>query len=247
MASRIVDTAAALLIGNELLSGKVADQNLFELAKTLRALGIRLCRVVVLPDDVAALAAEIRALSASFDVVFTSGGVGPTHDDVTIEAVARAFDQEVVQHPALVELLERVYREKTTPAHLAMARVPAGAELCGAPDVEWPTTVMKNVWILPGVPDLFRFKLLTVRAWLGGPKPFVTRALYLRTDEPDLKPLLDELVARHPEVEIGSYPKWFEASYRTKVTFDAREQRAADAALEELRARVPSEQIFRSE
>jgi molybdenum cofactor synthesis domain-containing protein len=247
MNPRVVNTAAALLIGNELLSGKVADQNLVELAKTLRALGIRLTRVVMLPDDLPALSAELRALSASFDVVLTSGGVGPTHDDVTIDAVADAFGTHVIEHPLLLGLLDRLYGDKLTEAHRRMARVPHGSELCGAPDVEWPTTVMRNVWVLPGVPDLFRFKLLTLRAGLSGAEPFVSRALYLRVDEPDLKPVLDAVVARHPQVEIGSYPKWFEPSYRTKITLDARQAALADAAFEDLKSQFVSAQIFREE
>src|SRR5450432_575055 len=204
MTQRVVRNAAALVIGNELLSGKIRDANVSELARALRALGIRLQRVVMLPDDIAILAAEVRALSASYDVVFTSGGVGPTHDDVT-------------------------------DAHLLMARVPRGAELRRSPDVQWPTPVMNNVWILPGIPDLFRLKLLTVRAWLRGPVPFVSRALFLRLEEPLVKPILDVVVTRHPAVEIGSYPKWFDSTYRTQITFDAETAEAAQAALDDLR------------
>jgi molybdenum cofactor synthesis domain-containing protein len=103
MTQRIVRTAAALVIGNELLSGKIRDANVSELARALRGLGIRLARVVMLPDDIEILASEVRALSANFDVVFTSGGVGPTHDDVTVEAVALAFGVPVVMDPKLSE------------------------------------------------------------------------------------------------------------------------------------------------
>jgi molybdenum cofactor synthesis domain-containing protein len=245
MTQRVVRTAAALVIGNEILSGKIADANVSELAKLLRADGIRLGRVVMLPDEIEPLAREVRELSANFDVVFTSGGVGPTHDDVTIEAVARAFELEVVEDPKLAALLRGVYGERITEAHLLMARVPAGSELRGSPDVEWPTPVTNNVWMLPGIPDLFRLKLLTVRTWLRGPTPFVSRALYLRLEEPLLKPLLDAIVARHPNVEVGSYPKWFDPTYRTLVTFDAQAAEAADSALEDLRALVAPGDVVR--
>jgi molybdenum cofactor synthesis domain-containing protein len=247
MTQRVVRTAAALVIGNELLSGKIRDANVTELARCMRALGIRLQRVVMLPDDVAILAKEVRALSESFDVVFTSGGVGPTHDDVTVEAVARAFQVAVVADPKLSELLRGVYGERITEAHLLMARVPQGATLCGSADVEWPTPVMNNVWILPGIPDLFRLKLLTARAWLRGPTPFVSRALFLRVEEPILKPLLDEVVARHPAVEIGSYPKWFDPTYRTQITFDSETSESAQAALEDLRGLVAETDVVRAE
>jgi molybdenum cofactor synthesis domain-containing protein len=247
MTQRVVRTAAALVIGNELLTGKINDANVGELARSLRALGIRLSRVVMLPDDAALLATEIAELSRNFDVVFTSGGVGPTHDDVTVVAVARAFGLEVVLDPELAGLIRGVYKERTTDAHLLMARVPVGSVLCGAPEVEWPTPVAHNVWMLPGIPDLFRLKLLTVRAWLRGPTPFVTRALFLRLEEPLLKPLLDQVVARHPQVEIGSYPKWFDSTYRTQITFDAETAEAAQAALDDLRGLVAPGDVVRVE
>jgi molybdenum cofactor synthesis domain-containing protein len=246
MNQRVVRTAAALVVGNEILSGKVADANVFELAKLLRAIGIRLERVVMVADELELLAEEVRSLAARFDVVFTSGGVGPTHDDVTIAAVARAFRLEIVESPELAGLLRNVYGERITDAHLLMARVPQGSELRSAPEVEWPTPVTNNVWMLPGIPDLFRLKLLTVRAWLRGPVPFVSRSLFLRLEEPLLKPLLDAVVARHPAVEIGSYPKWFDPSYRTLVTFDANDADAARAALDDLQALVAPADIVRA-
>ena len=247
MTQRVVRTAAALVIGNELLSGKVLDANVHALAGSLRALGIRLSRVVMLPDEIAILAAEVRRLSAEFDVVFTSGGVGPTHDDVTVEAVAQAFEVDVVLDPTLSDLLRKVYGERLTEAHLLMARVPLGALLRGSPEVEWPTPVMNNVWILPGIPDLFKLKLLTARAHLRGPTSFVTRALFLRMEEPILKPLLDAVVARHPQVEIGSYPKWFDPTYRTQITFDAETADAAQTALDDLRNLLAPSDVVRAE
>lgn len=247
MTPSVVRTAAALVIGNELLSGKVLDANVHALATTLRALGIRLCRVVMLPDDIGLIAEEVRALSAGFDVVFTSGGVGPTHDDVTVAAIAQAFAVEMVQDPTLSALLHAVYKERITDAHLLMARVPQGALLCGTPEVEWPTPVMRNVWILPGIPDLFRLKLLAVRAWLRGPAPIVSRSLFLRIEEPLLKPMLDLVVARHPGVEVGSYPKWFDPTYRTQITFDAETAESAEAAVEDLRGLLQPSEVVRSE
>jgi len=107
--------------------------------------------------------------------------------------------------------------------------------------------VMNNVWILPGIPDLFKLKLLTVRAWLRGPAPFVSRALFLLVEEPLLKPMLDAVVMRHPQVEIGSYPKWFEPTYRTQITFDAETSEAAEAALNDLRGLLQPSDVVRTE
>src|SRR5262249_6660861 len=151
-------TAAALLIGNELLTGKTHEANLVNLARTLRTVGVKLCRAVMVPDELEVIAAEVRALASSHDVVFTSGGGGPTHDDITIEAIALGFGVRAVVHPEFEALLHNVYKEKMTDAHLRMALVPEGAELVHHEETRWPTVRMRNVWILPGVPEAFRMK-----------------------------------------------------------------------------------------
>lgn len=247
MQARLVQRAAALIVGNEILNGKVAEANLVELARTLRSLGITLERVVMLPDALPTLAAEILSLSLSHDVVFTSGGVGPTHDDLTIAAVAAAFDTTVVEDATLRALILAAYRERATETHFRMALVPNGAELAAGPEGTWPIAVMKNVWILPGVPEVFREKLLVVRSFLRGPSPFHSRAVFTRQDEPLIALALDDVVRRHPEVDIGSYPRWFEPSYKTKITLDARDRDKVEAALAELLSRLPAESIVRVE
>ncbi|HVY24974.1 MAG TPA: molybdopterin-binding protein [Polyangiaceae bacterium] len=234
----VVETAAFLAIGNELLSGKVVEANLAPLAKLLRTLGIQLCTAEIVLDDVPTLAATIARLSRQYGVVVTSGGVGPTHDDVTIEAAALAFGRRVVRDESLVALVQKTFGDKTTDAHLRFADVPQGAALRSAPDISWPTPVLENVWILPGVPEVFRMKLATLRAWVTGPRPFVSRALVLNRDEVDLKDMLDAVVAAHPAVSIGSYPALFNPRYRTRITFDATDAEAVDRALADLRARL---------
>jgi molybdenum cofactor synthesis domain-containing protein len=247
MKSVVAESAAVILVGNELLSGKVTEANLFELTRTLRALGVRTERASILPDDLGVLIAEITALSKTHDVVFTSGGVGPTHDDVTIEAVAKAFGSEPTLDPTLAALIRRAYGERCTPDHLRMALIPAGAELASSPDGAWPVPVMGNVWMLPGVPEVFREKLATVRTWLRGPAPFVSRAVYTRLEEAILKPLLDALLLGHTGVEIGSYPRWFEPSYKTKITFDARDAALVEAAAHAFVESLPEGALVRVE
>ena len=238
-------TAAALIIGNELLSGKIPEANLLVLARTLRELGVLLSRAVLVLDDVAVIAGEVRELSASHDVVFTSGGVGPTHDDLTIEGVARAFGAGVVTAPELEALIRRHYGERTTVDHLLMARIPEGARLVSSASVPWPTVVMRNVWVLPGVPEVFQMKLPHIRGELGGDAPFFSLAVFTRLDEGDLKPLLDSVVAAHKGVEIGSYPKWHDPEYRTKLTFDGLDEAAVRAARDAFVAGLPAEALVR--
>lgn len=244
---RLASTAAALIVGNELLSGKVQDTNVHALARTLRALGVSLTRVVVLRDEVQAVAREVRRLARSHDALFTSGGVGGTHDDVTVQAVAAAFKVPVVIEPELARRLRLHYGSRFTDAHLRLARAPEGACLAPSADSDWPTIVMHNVWLLPGVPELFRSKLATLRHWLKGPCGYYSRAVYLAAEEANLVTLLDRLSQADPDVEIGSYPKWFDPSYKTKVTFDSRDQGAADRALERFLAALSPEKPLRIE
>lgn len=213
-------TAAALIIGNELLSGKIADANVIALARELRRLGVKLRRVVMVLDEIDGIADEVRALSAAHDWVFTSGGVGPTHDDVTIEGVARAFGVPVEASPELERMLRVHYGERVTDGHLLMARIPAGARLVSTAAIPWPTPVMRNVWVLPGVPEIFRMKLPLLRDELCGEQPFVSLAVLTGLEEPELKLMLDAVVAEYPDVDIGSYPRWGDPEWRTKLTFD---------------------------
>ena len=233
-------TAAALVIGNELLSGKVQDANVIALATMLRRLGISLRRVVMVEDVVAVIAAEVEALAASHDVLFTSGGVGPTHDDVTMDAVAEAFGLPVVVDPDMERMLRAHYGERVNDGHLRMARVPSGASQRSSAEVRWPVTVVRNVWVLPGIPEIFRLKLPIIEAALGVDAPYVSRAVYTNMDEGTLKPLLDAVVTAHTEVDVGSYPTWSDPSYRTKLTFDGKDRVAIDAAVDAFLASLPA-------
>jgi molybdopterin-biosynthesis enzyme MoeA-like protein len=193
-------------------------------------------------DDVDAIASEVTGLAASHDWLFTSGGVGPTHDDVTIEGVARAFGVPVVSSPEMEAKLRAHYGERCTAGHLRMARLPAGAALEATTEITWPTIRIRNTWLLPGIPEVFRMKLPVVIARLKelGGAAFVSRAVYLAMDEGALKPHLDRVVAEFPEVAVGSYPKWRDSAYQTKVTFDARDEARVLAARDAFVAHLPS-------
>jgi molybdopterin-biosynthesis enzyme MoeA-like protein len=240
-------TAAALIIGNELLSGKIAEANLVVLARTLRPLGILLRRVVMILDEIEVIAHEVKELAATHDVVFTSGGVGPTHDDLTIEGVARAFGAGVTISKELDDLLRAYYADRITEGHLLMARVPEGSRLVSSGAVQWPTVVMKNVWVLPGVPEIFKMKMALVREDLGSDTPFLTMAVFTDLDEGQIKDLLDRVVAAHPGVEIGSYPKWNDPEYKTKLTFDGTDGARVRAARDAFAAGLPPASVLRIE
>jgi molybdenum cofactor synthesis domain-containing protein len=233
-------TAAILVIGNEILSGKVEDENARFLIGELRRLGVSLRRIEVVPDLVEEIAASVRALSARVDHLFTSGGVGPTHDDVTLQAVAAAFGMEIVRHPELERLLRESYGPRLHARDLRMADLPAGARLEHGPDgrsATWPVVVVRNVWILPGVPSIFRRKFEAVRALFRAP-PIHGRALYVRAGEGEIAGALDETVAAFAGVEVGSYPQLDAATHRVKITLDGRDAAAVERALAFLAARL---------
>lgn len=232
-------TAAILVIGNELLSGKVEEANVAVLARTLRGLGIELRRVVMILDDVDTIAAEVRALASSHDWLFTSGGVGPTHDDVTVEGVAKAFGVKVIESPVLAKMLKDHYQERCTPGHLHMALVPEGASLEASEEIRWPTIRFQNTWLFPGVPEIFKLKLPVAVKHIGAGISYVSHAVFTKMDEGDLRPLLDDVVARFPDVGVGSYPKWQDPTYKTKLTFDGRDAERVDAARDAFVALLP--------
>lgn len=236
----MVRSAAALVIGNEILTGKVEEQNVAVLARELFGLGVALKRVVICPDEVPVIAHDLNLLRASFDLVFTSGGVGPTHDDVTVEAVALAFGRPVVRSAELAALLGSYFGERLLPRHLRMADLPEGYRLERAAGGRWPVVAIDNVYILPGLPEVFRRKLPILRERLAGDAAFVSRTLYTLLDEGEMADQLDRLVAEHPEVAIGSYPIWREVGWMVKITFDGRDESLVEAAAQGLRRALGS-------
>ncbi len=241
--------AALLLIGNELLSGKIRDENGWHLARFLRRRGIALCEVAVVPDDDERIAAALTRLRGQADLLFTSGGVGPTHDDRTLPAIAKATGRPLARNDEMAAMLRAHYGERLTPEALAMADVPAGTVPRALPG--WPVLRLDlgppapaRLYILPGVPELFRAKLERL-AELPGELPegpgWCLHTLDLTAEESRLAGPLAELAARFPEVEIGSYPRWSRDAEgrlrgRVRVTFEAPAAHAdqVEAARDEL-------------
>jgi molybdenum cofactor synthesis domain-containing protein len=226
--------AAVIIIGNEILSGKFADENARFLIGELRQLGVELGRISIIPDDIDDIAETVPRVAARFDVVFTSGGVGPTHDDVTMAGLARGFGTRVIRHPVLEELLRQYYGDRLTESHLRLAEVPEGAELVQGDGV-WPVSAYKNVYILPGVPSLFRRKFLSIRERFRS-RPFFTARLYVAADETAIATDLNRMVAAHPLVDFGSYPRFEETEYRVLLTVESHDREAVARAAGELAA-----------
>jgi molybdenum cofactor synthesis domain-containing protein len=243
-------TAALVVVGNEVLSAKVRDENGPWAAQRLRALGVRLLAIHVVADRVEEIAAAVEAERRRADWVFTSGGVGPTHDDVTLPAVARALGRPLVRHAALEEVLRALHRrhhgdEPLPEAALRMADVPEGTRLLGDP--AYPTLAVENVVVLPGPPAFFRFQLEQVAPLLQAP-PFCLATVYLTVGEERFAAELARVAAAHPEVELGSYPRFDQgADHRVKLTVESRDAAQVQAALAALLAALPREWVLRSE
>ncbi|HMG34829.1 MAG TPA: molybdopterin-binding protein [Blastocatellia bacterium] len=239
-------TAAIVVIGNEILTGKSADKNAALLISQLYELGVSLRRIVIIPDDIEDIANSVREVAQKFDFVFTSGGVGPTHDDMTIEGVARAFDRKVVRHPQLEAMLRAYFGEAADDARMAMANIPEGSELIHESNVTWPVLAVENVYVLPGVPELFRRKFEAIRERFRV-DPFFMRSVYTSEDEFDIAPGLDRVATNHPDVEIGSYPTFAREDYRVKITLESKQESAVARAEAELLSLLDPARIVREE
>ena len=209
-------TAALVVIGDEILSGRTQDKNISQVALWLNEQGIRLAEVRVVPDAIGRIADAVNELRVAHDYLFTTGGIGPTHDDITVDAIASAFGVPVTVHPEARKILEDYFRHRPgglTQARLRMARVPEGAELIvnatsGAPGVK-----MGNVYILAGVPSIAASMLEALRGKLEGGRPMVSVTVGARAAESDVADLLRETEAANPGVAIGSYPFFKDGRY----------------------------------
>jgi molybdenum cofactor synthesis domain-containing protein len=241
-----VSTAAIVVIGNEILSAKVADENGPWLARQLRALGVDLRRIETVPDEVPVIVDSLRRAREAGKWVFTSGGIGPTHDDVTIAAVAQCFGRRVVPDERILSSLRTHFGERLNAARRRLAEVPEVATIDWCPGARFPDISLENVAVLPGPPVLFQEGFGRIRDRYRA-APIFSRALYFGIGEGSLAEHLNAAVAEFPAVSIGSYPRFDDADYRVKVTFDGRDEDEVRRAAAFLRARIPAEAVLREE
>jgi len=209
-------TAALVVIGDEILSGRTQDRNVGQVATWLNDHGIRLAEVRIIPDNLDRIGETINALRFQHDYLFTTGGIGPTHDDITVDAIAAAFGVPVIVHPDARRILEDYYRGRPgglTDARLRMARTPDGAELLLNPSSGAPGVKMGNVYILAGVPHIAASMLEALTGKLEGGRPIVSVTVGARAPESDVADLLRETEEAHPGVAIGSYPFFKDGKY----------------------------------
>jgi FAD synthetase len=235
-------TAGIVIIGNEILSGKVQDVNAAYLLRELRLLGVDVKKVSVIPDEIDIIAMEVAAFSRLFDIVFTSGGVGPTHDDVSIEGIAKAFDRRVIRHPELECLLRSRYSGTLNEARLKLTEVPEGALLISEDGLWLPAVTVENVYIFPGIPDLLRQKFDALKERFRE-QPYFLRRVYVKESEGNIAAYLHDLLREFPDLMLGSYPDLHNASYKVLLTLESKDEGYLRAALDRLVALLPEASI----
>ena len=213
-------TAAALIIGNEILSGRTQDQNLSFLGEKLGEMGIRLKEARVVSDDADDIAAALDALRARYDYVFTTGGIGPTHDDITADSVARAFGVGIDYHPEVYTMLKDWFEsigQEPNEARMRMARIPDGASLLDNELTLAPGFQIENVFVLAGVPSIARKMFDGARKRLKGGAPMCSRAIRVHVGEGTVAEELGAIQDVFPDIDIGSYPWSKDGAYGTSL------------------------------
>jgi molybdenum cofactor synthesis domain-containing protein len=231
-----VVTAAILVIGNEILSGRTKDANLHYLATGLTAIGIRLLEARVVPDIETRIIEAVNALRAGYDYVLTTGGIGPTHDDITSEAIAKAFGVPLINHPKALELLTQHYGEANlTAARLRMAHVPEGAALIDNPISTAPGFRIGNVYVLAGVPAICQAMFDGLKGGLSRGDPVHSKTVSAYVGEGVIAHDLGQLQQRYPKLDIGSYPFFRQSKFGASFVIRGTDEEAIGNAAAELR------------
>lgn len=236
-------TAGIIIVGDEILKGHTQDTNTYFLCRTLRSLGVQVCRVSVVPDEVATIAAEITAFSSRFTHVLTAGGIGPTHDDVTFEAVAQAFGDQLQPHPELEAAIKAFGSEGWEKLTLvpSSARLHYGTDPRTGHPFRFPLVSVRNVYLFPGIPELLKRVLEGLKELFQNTAVrFYSRELYVAVGEASIAPVLAEAQAHFGRsLSLGSYPDWGSNYYQVKLTLDSEEEQPLEECLAYLTSRLP--------
>ncbi|XP_020021794.1 FAD synthase isoform X3 [Castor canadensis] len=236
-------TAGIIIVGDEILKGHTQDTNTYFLCRTLRSLGVQVCRVSIVPDEVTTIAAEVTSFSNRFTHVLTAGGIGPTHDDVTFEAVAQAFGEELKPHPELQAAIKTLGGEGWEKLSLvpSSARLHYGIDPRTGCPFRFPLVSVRNVYLFPGIPELLRRVLEGLKGLFQNTAvQFHSKELYVAAAETSIAPILAETQTHFGHrLGLGSYPDWGSNYYQVKLTLDSEEEEPLEECLAYLTARLP--------
>lgn len=237
--------AAIVAIGNELLSGKVVDANTPLLIQDLRELGMPVLETRTIPDDLERIASTFADVSPRFEVIFSSGGVGPTHDDITFQGLAAAFGVPLVRNAELARDIAAFYGEETNEAVLRMADLPEGAVLLREPRLVIPVVLVRNIYVLPGEPTIFKRKYRAIRERFRR-EPFHLKKVYTKQGEGEIAAALAE-IEKQFSIAVGSYPRYDCAEYQVMITLESKDATRVAQALAALLARLDAASVVRVE
>jgi molybdenum cofactor synthesis domain-containing protein len=230
-------TAGILVIGDEILSGRTKDKNIGFIAEYLTNLGIDLKEVRIVPDDEIEIVSALNALRKKFTYVFTTGGIGPTHDDITADSVARAFGVPIGYHPAVVARFEERFGERLNEARLRMARIPEGAELIESATILAPGFKVDNVIVMAGVPSIMQAMMDIITPKLKVGQRVLSDSVRADALEGDIGSPLRQIAEKYPETSIGSYPFIGEDTKpNTNIVVRSRDPEKLEAAMDEVKA-----------
>ena len=240
-------TASMLVIGDEILSGRTRESNMHFLAIELSKVGIDLKEVRIVRDYKPAIISAVRTLSASFDFVFTSGGIGPTHDDITSECMAEAFNCQIDINKDARNILEDYYRglgKKLNSARLRMARIPKGAELINNSVSAAPGFSIENVHVMAGVPKVFQAMVSRILKTLKRGTPTLSRTLKLLLAESEIAALLEKLATDYPKLSIGSYPFDINSEFGVNIVVRGDSSELIDEFINNLETKIKELNLF---
>jgi molybdenum cofactor synthesis domain-containing protein len=236
-------TAAMLVIGDEILSGRTRDANMYHLAGQLTEHGIDLREVRVVSDDAPAIIAAVQALSATYDIIFTSGGIGPTHDDITADCIAAAFHDHIDIRPDARALLQDHYSrngQELNDARLRMARIPDSATLIDNPVSVAPGFTVQNVHVMAGVPSVFQAMVASILPTLIGGAPLLSQTLRIDLGEGDIAGPLGVLAKNFEDLSIGSYPFQKDGRYGANIVIRGQDIARINMAMDQLKLKFPA-------
>lgn len=239
-------TAAIVAIGNEILSGKIHETNAAFLVQELRELGVPLKGLFTIPDELPAIKACFTFAQPRYDIIFSIGGVGPTHDDMTLAGIAQALGVRLVRNEEFAATLKAFYGGQANAYILKMADLPEGAELIRDPFLNIPVVRVANIYILPGEPTIFKKKFLAIRDRFRRP-PFTIKKIYTSLEEGEIAAPMEEAERRFHGVLVGSYPRYQDTNYKVLVTIEGKDREQVEGAFEFLANAFPRSGILRTE
>jgi FAD synthetase len=239
-------SAGIVIIGNEVLSGKTQDTNSYFLCTELRQLGVEVQKISTIPDVIELIGREVADFSKRFDWVFTTGGVGPTHDDVTIDGIAHGFGLKVIRHPDIERRMRQRLGSDVNEARLRMANVPEGAELLATEALFAPVVKIRNVFIFPGIPRILQERFHAIKEQFRE-APYFLKNVYVKAGEGVIARMLNDVLAAFPELLLGSYPVLDIPEYKVKVTFESKDAEYLQHALQSFLGSLPDGTVHRIE